>query len=1000
MQSKESTKTIQSAVNIDAVIIAESEAIERLCKSRGAAPKLNPVDSVPNAHPDRIGVACSGGGIRSASVNLGVIQALAKQDILKQVHYICGVSGGGYILGWLTAWIARMGFAHVQSELENNSATGTPLETPTKTKFPRYLEPNPIHYLREYVSYLIPRSSLGSGDTLAAIAIYLRNLLLVQTLAALALISVIALFQMATPPQLWNLIRLHCSPCLALSAIVVTTLVTAGAVGRSLGYLARNQVPPSKFRMSRIAQYVGLLLCVSIWLGLPILLRTYSDIRISMGAMVWVALFCCVAASFAHWGFEEGPILNAVNAKYIFLVRALAILAAGAFAVLLTHLQQLWLVTGAKGTIAGTEIWIGNSYAILGLPAILLAISLTSYLYIGILGSALPDAKREWLGRLSGYYLYFAIGIAVLLFSVLLGPACMSWLFLKPHAQMQNAILKWILPGGWIFTTLGGLFAAHSPATSDGSRNRTLEAAAAIAPPVFLVGLLFLGAWGTHALVMHFTDHEYLTYGKAQANTASANRCATCTPAPATVWHWENHAVDFAEAASPLRAGVNSGNNCGLILLGVLLTTGLLTFLLGSRLSVNEFSLHLFYRNRLVRTFLGASNVDAKGISKRRVNPFTGFALDDDVFLGSLQNTAFNGPYPIWAAALNLTTGEDLAWQERKAASFIFSPFFCGWDRYSNRPAESAHGGLSQDAYFPVAECKPDGETDAIGYGGKGGMPLIGTAMAAAGAAISPNWGYHTKPAIAALLAVFNIRIGWWTGNPRSSKYALKYAPKADYYLRELLGLTGENSHFVYLSDGGHFENLGIYELVRRRVKYIIACDADSDGQYTFGDLANAVEKCRVDFGVQIELKDYLSIAPEKPGGKSSIHYSVGAIHYLPISPADSPTTGVLLYIKSSLTGDETAQVLGQQASDSAFPHDTTLDQFFDETRFEAYRSLGEHLGSIIWEAFLVNQKDKELKPPTNELERCRQLRDFFEQFLLSGRWLEVVKKLQGTEES
>ena len=79
--------------------------------------------------------------------------------------------------------------------------------------------------------------------------------------------------------------------------------------------------------------------------------------------------------------------------------------------------------------------------------------------------------------------------------------------------------------------------------------------------------------------------------------------------------------------------------------------------------------------------------------------------------------------------------------------------------------------------------------------------------------------------------------------------------------LYELLGMTTDRREWVYLSDGGHFENLGIYELVRRRCRFIIACDAGQDGAVTFGDLGNAIEKCRSDFGVDIEI-DVSKIRP------------------------------------------------------------------------------------------------------------------------------------------
>jgi hypothetical protein len=341
----------------------------------------------------------------------------------------------------------------------------------------------------------------------------------------------------------------------------------------------------------------------------------------------------------------------------------------------------------------------------------------------------------------------------------------------------------------------------------------------------------------------------------------------------------------------------------------------------------------------------------------------------------------YDGPYPIWGTALNLTSGEELAWQKRKAASFIYSPLYSGWDYVSDEPSaleqpqkdENWKDNLCRFAYRGTGKFTTTGTCERTPYTGHGCGPSIGTAMAASGAAISPNWGYHTSPAVAALLAIFNVRIGWWTGNPRRQDYWDNYAPGAYYLTAELLGATNDSGRYVYLSDGGHFENLGIYEMVRRRMKYIIACDADADPNYDFADLANAVEKCRRDFGVEIDIhtsairpvksRDFRveidmntsAIRPVKSADDgtgqqfSKSHFAVGTITYPKSGAEKEAFTGVLLYIKSSLTGNESADVLGQRSADSDFPHDTTVNQFFNETQFEVYRALGEHMFDSVW---------------------------------------------------
>jgi hypothetical protein len=171
----------------------------------------------------------------------------------------------------------------------------------------------------------------------------------------------------------------------------------------------------------------------------------------------------------------------------------------------------------------------------------------------------------------------------------------------------------------------------------------------------------------------------------------------------------------------------------------------------------------------------------------------------------------------------------------------------------------------------------------------------------------------------------------WRKPGPKSSLVPL---------LQELLGSTNEESDFLYLSDGGHFENLGIYELVRRRCRYIIACDAGCDPDYRFEDLGNAIRKIRIDLGVDIRI-DVQSLIPDPQTKRSRSHCAVGTIDYR--DQQGQEIRGYLLYLKASLTGDEPADVRQYQAEHGDFPHQSTADQWFSESQFESYRGLGLH---------------------------------------------------------
>ncbi len=298
---------------------------------------------------------------------------------------------------------------------------------------------------------------------------------------------------------------------------------------------------------------------------------------------------------------------------------------------------------------------------------------------------------------------------------------------------------------------------------------------------------------------------------------------------------------------------------------------------------------------------------------------------DDSVKFNDLRSSSggtYQGPYPIYNTALNMVGGRDLAWQQRKAASFVFTPAFSGYE-FTDSNGKTTLGLQHTD---PV--------NDKL---------KLGLSMAISGAAASPNMGSHSTPALAFLMTVFNIRLGWWLGNPSKPNKWGRMSPNWGlfYLFNELMGSTDPDRAFVYLSDGGHFENLALYELVRRQCRFIIVCDAGEDPEYHFEDLGNAIERCRADFGVDIEI-DADPIRPDPATKKSQWHCAVGTIHYEKV--LEGVPAGTLLYLKSSLTGDEPTDVQSYGAQNAEFPHQTTADQWFTESQFESYRALGHHV--------------------------------------------------------
>jgi GNAT superfamily N-acetyltransferase len=194
-------------------------------------------------------------------------------------------------------------------------------------------------------------------------------------------------------------------------------------------------------------------------------------------------------------------------------------------------------------------------------------------------------------------------------------------------------------------------------------------------------------------------------------------------------------------------------------------------------------------------------------------------------------------------------------------------------------------------------------------------------------------------PAVTFLMSALNLRLGLWVPHPKNS-FRGYYRFPGRFFLYELLGRSRANARArnLLLSDGNHFENFGLYELIRRHVRYIIVSDCGADPEVAFDDLANVLRRVREDFGVEIEL----DISALRPGdnGLAKQHAVVGTIHYNWITGMDK---GTIIFFKPTLTGDEPPDILQYRTRNRAFPHESTGDQFYDEPQWESYRRLGEH---------------------------------------------------------
>jgi hypothetical protein len=989
-----------------------------------------------------VGLAFSGGGIRSATFNLGVLQGLANLGLIKDIDYLSTVSGGGYIGSWFTTWIR-----HCQTNGQTESAIESKTEK-TKTGIVELRlqtgngtsvydrseqDPDPIRHLRRHTNYLAPREGFLSADRWVLFAIYLRNFLLNQLVLLPATVIVLILSRIAllkyyptpgrAPDQWLTTCGIGLSGFAAFAmALDSTRRVRPKRGADSDGPNPHNNVSTTTAKNAQISRDAALrmLLLTLIVLGAALLFCRIVPYSLSLDSQAATELWL------------KPPVFFAITGAVVLLAGYLFSWLSDPSEYRRTAVNPLLMIPGSivSGAVGGAglygvylllhRLFIGNGDVPLestkieatalvttfGPPLILAVLVVAIIVGVGILKRRLREELREWWASLCGRFMVAAtIWMAVNLVALYATPLV---LWLGPWVQTA-------LASGWLVTVAGGVLAGNSSRTG-GSRpqGNILDWGARLAVPLFVAGILVLVSILVHELLdnpprfdlaredalpwriepEHPSTKVTLTSGPDQPSVENRRdtkeyqiMLGDAALAQERYWLGMLNAKpdyiptveyyyskgDFEQPRAELRKEVmdaldklplQSTTYDGFMkslddaLHGILVSPfdkevilfrcrhvkpieeiedlrrryiiPLLVFALVLafavwRVDVNVFSLHGLYGNRLVRAYLGASR-------KRDPDPVVGFDPDDDIPLDNFrlrdpgqrgdkanpQKVEYDGPFLIVNTALNLVRTKELAWQERKAESFVLTPCHCG----------------SETTRYRRTEGGPEGYA--------GGVSL-GTAITISGAAASPNMGYHSSPAVTVLLTLFNARLGAWLGNPKNEITWQYPGPRMGFVhlFKELFGWTNDTGKYVYLSDGGHFENLGVYELVRRRCQYIIVSDAGADLEHTFEDVGNLIRKVRIDLGIRIEIDlGVLRLSGDEK--RCRWHCAIGKIRYEDVDSNAAP--GVLVYIKPSLTGDEPADVLHYATSHPTFPHESTGNQFYTESQFESYRALGQHV--------------------------------------------------------
>jgi len=913
------------------------------------------------------GLAISGGGIRSATFGLGVLQGLAASGLLARFDYISTVSGGGYIGAWLSAWIRRDGFSTVveqkllpprlQPDFPRNSAHSAEVE------------PDPIRHLRLYSNYLAPRPGLLSFDGWDLIAISLRNMLLNQLVLVLAILALFVGIRAIV--EVYSIAHESTG---ARPPYVCGCIVVAGVLGGILGmaryspggvfYSPGTPLRIQSFWYSCIVPWLVASTALSVlhvfpnsagWfhqrafsasarIGTPWLMSLGEE---SLGTILFFAMFVMA--------------VHVLLGSLAFGCRWQAIVAGGVTGFLcgaVLAISWMWLLEVANGPMTprvdqNTTVAAAVTF---GVPLTLTLCVLNCFFMVGLCGPLLSEVEREWWSSVNSRFLMLILGWLVVFGIAVFGPwiAGQAWSSLSRPGYLYKSLIG-VGVTGWMGALTAGIqFARGSADTGTRGIRNTL---ARLAPVLFLITLLLAAAvattWLCYDIHARVIEDQNLRFSQRLPFLLSDLNHAK-------LYLTKSFSLLACLAGVPsFEANVPIG---WLVLAAAAILLGILSQWVGDLIGVNTFTLHNLYANRLVRCYLGASVPDP------RPEPVVNFDPNDDIPISDLfpgmhaGSTASEGepdeeltaelrsqwgPIPIINAALNqkasdlrgsgaggaAETGssaarraESLHFLERQSESFVFTPLYCGSDS----------AGYCRSSEFA-------------------GNVKLGTAIAVSGAAVTPNMGYHSSPLVTALLTVFNVRLGAWFGNPKCENTRNQANPGASASLlfNELAGLTNASSDYVYHSDGGHFENMGVYELIRRRCRFIIAVDAGADPKF-HENVGRVVRQVRIDFGIWIEI-DMTPVTPNALGLCES-HVVVGRIHYGDVHTPDYPDQspgdprfsyennhGIIVWIKNSLTGDEPGDLVNHAAMHPPFPYDSTLDQFFDEPQFESYRALGVH---------------------------------------------------------
>jgi hypothetical protein len=908
------------------------------------------------------GLALAGDGNRGAAFAVGFMQGLASLGLIGRFDYLSAVSGGGYAAAWLAAWIKREGgMKNVEHQLASSRidqalATRSYLATGEVVDD----EPQPLRHLRFITSSLFPRAGIPATDTwtrgLSWARNVLTNLLVVLPIVVLVVAGVRLILKLYglfdRLDQLDQLAaQLDSRLGAPLSATAVFTLgvmlLTAAlalvlafsSIARSLRRLrgADSRLPgehepsdpdgPVNHRIvtllfaaalllscclppvcKRAGELVGNLQSGPSSAGL-FSLHTVVDLALAhltlLGWPNFLAHATVIGGLLAWWASRSAQHVEGARRKRFIAASVAAGVAGGVLLVLLEGLAH-WFAQLGRLDLEATFV-----------PPIAVLSAVAAFVVeVAVLGQAASDRERAWWSRLFALLTRRATLWIVGMATVLYLPGV-----IYAGGSMAGTVGAAAWMGAAVFGVLAGRYWPRRPGRFPARWQLRLSSGAAL---VFFVGLV--GA--TALFVSLLVNMPSLT-------------------APA--------GDDLGPFAYYLR-GVEGSSVVTLLV--VTAGFGLLYALARRAIDVNLFALSALDADRLTACYVDASRrvsawrwrwapprdqrvpvgapalsnlADEPGHPRENGEPARGAVASDPLDLCDLkigrsgdQDRVYWGPHLLFNTTLEWAGQGESDGSGLAGESFLLSPLYCGSRSLgyarteSSRPAGGSEPNLS-----------------------------LGRVAAISGANSLARVGLSASRPLTALLTLFSARPGCWIERPRPVGWSAASPRFGDLPVAASFGLTGGGGDFVPISGSGQIDGLAVYELIRRRCRYIVAVDAGDDDDVSDAYLANLIRRCRIDFGLRIEI-DARALHQEGPDGFSRSHVAIGKVHYGDIDAG--AISGTFVYIRSSMTGDEPPDVVQHVRNEINAPHQpATFRAGLEDPWFECYRAWGEHIARAVF---------------------------------------------------